>query len=118
MAAHGIIDRSVLKELYEIMEDDFVSVIESYLKSAPGLMHAIRDAVKAGDMDDLVKAAHPLKSSSANVGAMELSTLARELEFKGREHEVAGLVDTYNRTAEIFRRSVAELRSIAEQGRV
>lgn len=118
MAAHGIIDRSVLKELYEIMEEDFVSVIESYLKSAPGLMHAIRDAVKAGDMDNLVKAAHPLKSSSANVGAMELSSLARELEFKGREHEVAGLVDCYNRTADVFRRSVAELRLIIEQGRV
>jgi signal transduction histidine kinase/DNA-binding response OmpR family regulator/HPt (histidine-containing phosphotransfer) domain-containing protein len=118
MAANGIIDRSVLKELYEIMEEDFVSVIESYLKSAPGLMHAIRDAVKVGDMDDLVKAAHPLKSSSANVGAMELSAFAKQLEFKGREHEVAGLVDCYNQTADVFRKSVAELRAIAEQGRV
>ncbi|MEJ2592203.1 MAG: response regulator [Candidatus Thiodiazotropha sp.] len=118
MESRGSIDRSVLEELYEIMEEDFVSVIQSYLKSAPGLMHGIRDAIKAGDMDALVKSAHPLKSSSANVGAMALSQLARELEFKGRERDASGLVETYNRTAEAFRGSVGELREIVAQGRV
>jgi HPt (histidine-containing phosphotransfer) domain-containing protein len=118
MESRGSIDRSVLEELYEIMEEDFVSVIKSYLSSAPGLMHGIRDAVKSGDMDALVKSAHPLKSSSANVGAMELSHLARELEFKGRERDSSGLVETYNRTAEAFRNSVGELREIVAQGRV
>ncbi|MEW8049902.1 MAG: ATP-binding protein [Candidatus Thiodiazotropha sp.] len=44
MPASGMIDRTVLEELYEIMEDEFVSVLESYLKSVPGLMHGIRDA--------------------------------------------------------------------------
>ncbi len=116
MTVSGIIDRNVLEELYEIMEDDFVSVLESYLKSAPGLMQGIRDAVKSVDMDGLVKSAHPLKSSSANVGAMELSVLARELEFKGRQNDTNGLVDSYNRTAEVYRRSVSELKMIIEKG--
>jgi CheY-like chemotaxis protein/HPt (histidine-containing phosphotransfer) domain-containing protein len=116
MTVSGIIDRNVLEELYEIMEDDFVSVLESYLKSAPGLMQGIRDAVKSVDMDGLVKSAHPLKSSSANVGAMELSILARELEFKGRQNDTNGLVDSYNRTAEVYRRSVSELKAIIEKG--
>ncbi len=118
MGVHGVIDRSVLEELYEIMEEDFVSVIQSYLKSAPNLMHGIREAVQERDMDALVKSAHPLKSSSANVGAMELSALARELEFKGRENDGTDLVGCYNRTAEVFRKSLAELRSIAEAGRL
>ncbi|MEJ2620467.1 MAG: response regulator [Candidatus Thiodiazotropha sp.] len=118
MTSGGIIDRNVLEELYEIMEDDFVSVLESYLKSAPGLMLGIRDAVKAGDMDGLVKSAHPLKSSSANVGAMELSILARELEFKGRQGDANGLVSSYNQTAEIYRRSIAELKSIIDRGSI
>ncbi|MET0066380.1 MAG: ATP-binding protein [Candidatus Thiodiazotropha sp.] len=116
MSVSGIIDRNVLEELYEIMEEDFVSVLESYLKSAPSLMQAIRDSVKSGDMDGLVKSAHPLKSSSANVGAMELSILARELEFKGRQNDTAGLVDSYNRTAEVYRRSVGELKAIVAKG--
>jgi signal transduction histidine kinase/DNA-binding response OmpR family regulator/HPt (histidine-containing phosphotransfer) domain-containing protein len=118
MTSGGMIDRNVLEELYEIMEDDFVSVLESYLKSAPGLMHSIRDAVKAGDLESLVKSAHPLKSSSANVGAMELSILARELEFKGRQGDASGLVASYNQTAEIYRRSISELKTIVDRGSI
>ncbi|PVV23971.1 MAG: hybrid sensor histidine kinase/response regulator [gamma proteobacterium symbiont of Ctena orbiculata] len=118
MPANGMIDRSVLEELYEIMEDEFVSVLESYLKSAPGLMHGIRDAVKDRDMDALVKSAHPLKSSSANVGAMELSILARELEFKGRQNDTSGLVDNYNQAADVYRRTVAELKTIVDRGSI
>jgi signal transduction histidine kinase/DNA-binding response OmpR family regulator len=118
MSSHSVIDNSVLQELYEIMEEDFVSIIESYLKSAPGLIHGIRDAVKEGDMDALVKSAHPLKSSSANVGAMELSVLARELEFKGRENDRSDLVLCYNKAAEVFRKTVSELREIVERGTV
>ncbi|MES9968613.1 MAG: ATP-binding protein [Candidatus Thiodiazotropha sp.] len=118
MPASGMIDRSVLEELYEIMEDEFVSVLDSYLKSAPGLMHGIRDAVKDRDMDALVKSAHPLKSSSANVGAMELSILARELEFKGRQNDTAGLVDSYNQAADVYRRTIAELKTIVDRGSI
>jgi signal transduction histidine kinase/DNA-binding response OmpR family regulator/HPt (histidine-containing phosphotransfer) domain-containing protein len=118
MPASGMIDRSVLEELFEIMEDEFVSVLESYLKSAPGLMHGIRDAVKERDMDALVKSAHPLKSSSANVGAMELSILARELEFKGRQNDHSGLVDSYNQTAQVYRRTVSELKTIVDRGSI
>jgi HPt (histidine-containing phosphotransfer) domain-containing protein len=118
MPASGMIDRTVLEELYEIMEDEFVSVLESYLKSAPGLMYSIRDAVKDLDMDALVKSAHPLKSSSANVGALELSTLARELEFKGRENDTIGLVESYNQTADVYRRTISELKTIVDRGSI
>jgi CheY-like chemotaxis protein/HPt (histidine-containing phosphotransfer) domain-containing protein len=118
MPASGMIDRSVLDELYEIMEDEFVSVLESYLKSAPGLMHGIRDAVKDRDMDALVKSAHPLKSISANVGAMELSILARDLEFKGRQNDHSGLVESYNQTAQVYRRTVSELKTIVDKGSI
>ncbi|MCG8013092.1 MAG: ATP-binding protein, partial [Candidatus Thiodiazotropha weberae] len=118
MTSSGMIDRSVLEELYEIMEEDFVSVLESYLKSAPGLMLGIRDAVKSGDMEGLVKSAHPLKSSSANVRAMELSILARDLEFKGRQGDSNGLVASYNQTAEVYRRSITELKSIVDRGSI
>ncbi|MEJ2395188.1 MAG: hypothetical protein P8Z77_10490 [Candidatus Thiodiazotropha sp.] len=34
-----------------------------------------------------------MKSSSANVGALELSALAKELEFKGRQNDTADLVN-------------------------
>jgi signal transduction histidine kinase/CheY-like chemotaxis protein/HPt (histidine-containing phosphotransfer) domain-containing protein len=116
-STQGVIDRAVLGELYEIMEEDFVSVIQSYLKSAPNLMHGVREAVQNQDMEALVKSAHPLKSSSANVGALALSELSKELEFKGRQNDSRDLVNCYNKAAEVYRASVAELRAIVEAGR-
>ncbi|MGD9164009.1 MAG: response regulator, partial [Chromatiales bacterium] len=118
MSTQGVIDRTVLQELYDIMEEDFVSVIQSYLNSAPSLMRGVRDAVQNQDMEALVRSAHPLKSSSANVGAMELSVLAKELEFKGRQNDRNDLINCYNRTAEAYRKSVDELRAIIEAGQV
>ena len=41
-------------------------------------------AVVADDADALVRPSHTLKSSSSTVGAMRLSSVARELEMAGR----------------------------------
>jgi hypothetical protein len=49
---------------------------------------------------------------------MELSILARELEFKGRQGDANGLVSSYNQTAEIYRRSISELKSIVDRGSI
>jgi CheY-like chemotaxis protein/HPt (histidine-containing phosphotransfer) domain-containing protein len=110
------LDSTVLEELYEIMDDEFVSVLQSYLDNAPGLLRGIRDAVAAKDFDALVTPSHSLKSSSANVGGMELSMLARELEFKGRQRETKGMVEVFNQLAETYRHTTEELKQIVNQG--
>lgn len=112
----GVLDSTVLEELYEIMDDDFVSVLQSYLGNAPGLMNGIKEAVKGGNLEALVTSAHSLKSSSANVGAMELSILARELEFKGRQGDASNLVEIFSKAVVTYRRSMAELQRIVERG--
>jgi TMAO reductase system sensor TorS len=60
-------------------------VIEAYLKEAGRLLQTLREAVEKADREALKKAAHSLKSSSANVGAQRLSFLCKELEAMGEE---------------------------------
>jgi CheY-like chemotaxis protein/HPt (histidine-containing phosphotransfer) domain-containing protein len=60
-------------------------VISQYLESAPSLLASARDAEKKGDASALEKAAHSLKSSSGNVGAVKLVALCKEIETKARE---------------------------------
>ncbi|MDF1555010.1 MAG: response regulator [Deferrisomatales bacterium] len=55
-----------------------------YLEDAPVLADILRQAAAAQDGDALRKAAHSLKSSSANVGALGFSELCRKLEAVGR----------------------------------
>ncbi len=111
-----ILDRVVLEELYEIMDEDFVAILESYLANAPRLMNGIKTAIQSGDLEALVTSAHPLKSSSANVGAVQLSVLARELELKGRQQDQTDLPELYQQTLEVYRRSTTELEEMAQRG--
>src|SRR4029078_6369127 len=82
-----ILDEGVLAELRESTGGDigFVrELIETYLADTPVQLDAMSAAVEADDADALVKPAHTLKSSSATIGAMRLSAVARELEMAGR----------------------------------
>lgn len=82
-----ILDERVLTEVMETTGDDigFVrELVETYLADTPAQLEAMTAAVEADDAAALVRPAHTLKSSSATVGAMRLSSMARELEMAGR----------------------------------
>jgi histidine phosphotransfer protein HptB len=82
-----MVDEQVLEELRASVGDDtsFVrDLIEAYLTDSAEQVVAIEAALAADDADALVRPAHTLKSSSATVGAVELSALARTLEKAGR----------------------------------
>lgn len=64
-------------------------LIDTYLEDAPDQLVAMETAASAGALDDLVRPAHTLKSSSANMGATALADLCRSLEADAR----AGSVD-------------------------
>lgn len=82
-----IVDERVLGELMASTGDDigFVrELVKTYLADTPAQLEAMTTAVESDDADALVRPAHTLKSSSATVGAMRLSSIARELEMAGR----------------------------------
>jgi HPt (histidine-containing phosphotransfer) domain-containing protein len=82
-----VLDERILTEVLETTGDDIAFVrelVETYLADTPVQLEAMTTAVDADDADALVRPAHTLKSSSATVGAMRLSSIARELEMAGR----------------------------------
>ena len=82
-----MVDEKVLEELQASVGGDrgFVrDLIDAYVADSAGQLEAIEAALAAGDAEALVRPAHTLKSSSATVGAMDLSSLARTLEMAGR----------------------------------
>ncbi len=91
----SILDKEVLRGLYYVMGDEFVGLIESYMAHVPQLMGDIRAGIEARDLSQVIRPVHSLKSSSANVGAMRLSSAAREMEENARAGEqdkvIAGL---------------------------
>ena len=110
------LDSGVLQVLYETMEDDFVGILRSYLEHAPKLLNEIEQAVAENRLEALARAAHSLKSSSANVGAVQLSELARGLEHRGRQGDGADLTGAYQALFECYRNSTDALQRIVAYG--
>ncbi|MBA3007444.1 MAG: response regulator [Proteobacteria bacterium] len=72
-------------------------IIELYQQNAPALLRSIHDAVSSGDNLLLQEAAHSLKTASANLGAIKLAAICKELEDYGhqKKYEAAtSLIDT------------------------
>ena len=93
-AAAARLDGDALDRLRALQREGAPSIlgkiIELYVSTAPKLMSDIRDGIAAGDPERLSRAAHALKSSSANLGATTLSELCKELELLGRSGAVDG----------------------------
>ena len=63
-------------------------IIRLYLETSPDLIKAILDATESKDSTSIHEAAHSLKSSSANLGAIGLANLCKELEEMGKQDSV------------------------------
>jgi HPt (histidine-containing phosphotransfer) domain-containing protein len=83
----AIIDQATFDQLVEITggDLDFVDeLIDTYLDDAQTQLRGLEAAVAGGDVGELVRPAHSLKSGSMNVGALRLGALCRTLEETAR----------------------------------
>lgn len=77
----SVLDLSVIVNMREMIgEEDFQELIPKYIKSATVILDGLTVAEAEGDMQTIQRLAHSLKSSSANLGAMSLSNMARLVE--------------------------------------
>lgn len=86
-------DAAALEALLDMIGGDAAALselIESFLEEGPGLLARIEQAAGGGDAETLRQAAHTMKSSAADFGAMELSRLCREMEALGRAGRADG----------------------------
>ena len=81
------LDHQVLDQIRSLQPpggpDLLVRVIQAYLKEAAELLAKLKEAITRNDPKVAQRMAHSLKSSSANVGALNLSALFKELETLG-----------------------------------
>lgn len=91
-----IIDRAALNNLLATVGGDeafLAEMIDTFLDDAPKLLAAMHHAAAAANAEDLRRAAHTLKSNSANFGAMNLSKLCKALEEIGKSGALDGAAE-------------------------
>ena len=88
-------------------------IARSFASESEGLLASARAAASAERHDELHRAVHTLKSTSASFGALALSALCREAEARAKEGETEALEPLLDRIAEELARVRAALESLS-----
>ena len=91
----AVLDQTALANIRALerpgMPSLLARVVERYLDDAGRFCEQMRAALKGGDGEAIARAAHTLKSASANVGARRPTELCKVIEMDAREGDAAAL---------------------------
>lgn len=119
MSTHtdAAIDRKIIDELHDVMEEDLIDLLTLFLDNASKQIEEIARAIGNQHLEQIILPAHSLKSGSANVGAIRLSKLAKALEHAAREGQMEAVISEFAAIREAFESVRYELEVISEQER-
>jgi two-component system sensor histidine kinase/response regulator len=80
-AEEGSMDLSRLRVMRTMLEETFPSLLQVFVEDTPRRVTLMHDALGGGDRKGLQDVVHMLKGSSANMGAVRLASLCRDLEL-------------------------------------
>lgn len=84
------VDMKALDNIRALQPDEgpdlLAQVIELYLNDLPGQLQNLQQAAATFDASSVQKISHSLKSSSANLGAVKLVELFKDLEQQAKDH--------------------------------
>lgn len=105
-----IINMKTFDMLKDLMEEEFVDLLNLYIKDAPILFAQIRDSCSKADLEVLLRAAHTLRGSSLNLGAEKLAEVAMNIEtaaakgsLSDAEKLIPGLKSTMIETIKVLK---------------
>jgi signal transduction histidine kinase/CheY-like chemotaxis protein/HPt (histidine-containing phosphotransfer) domain-containing protein len=103
------IDGEVVRDLMEMMGSEFSDLVRVYLEDTPKSLAALARAAASGRVEGLVGPAHSLKSTSANLGALALSEMAKGIEQGARQGRLMA------EPAVLVAEAQSEFRRVAEE---
>lgn len=113
MADFPVIDPQAIENLRALNPDDndeFLREIAGiFLEDTPLRIAELEQSLGAGDISKFTRAAHSIKGSSANLGAMALRAVAEGLEHHARKDGLVGVAPQVGAIKTEFARAHAEL---------
>lgn len=107
---NALLDESDYIALQNVMGEKFKPLLQKYCHNAQALTDTIIQALQQKDADKLKQAAHPLKSSSAQVGAAALSGIAENLEELALQDNITAAFELLQPLQDIYHQTVALLK--------
>ena len=74
-------------------QDEMSELLVIYIESTESDLVKLQQALIEGDAKQVADSAHSIKGASANLGFMDIFSVAKNLEQKARENSLEGLAD-------------------------
>ena len=107
------IDRETLDRLKDNMGDDFEHLIPVFIESTQEIISALEQAFYNREVENFLRQAHSLKSSSANLGGFHLSEQAAALELEARSGKLPPSTEFIVNIKQAFGQMETELTNLA-----
>jgi len=112
------IDQTALQNLLQLIGGDkpsLVALIESFLTEGPVLVETLLSAQTDHDLESIRRAAHTLKSSARDFGAMELGSCCATLEAQCKANQVIDIDHQVSQISSEFNAIRNELQTFAAE---
>ena len=110
------INMEIVEELLSLSEDGdpelLVDLIQIYLDDGPTKLHEITEGLDTQDYDRVERAAHSLKGSAGNLGAVFVQQDCDDLQRASRQHSFAEVQTSVERLQSHYREAEVELQSL------
>ncbi|MDN5621282.1 MAG: Hpt domain-containing protein [Psychrobacter sp.] len=104
-----IINHEQFEDMRDLLEEDFVDLIQLYLHDSQKRIEALRAAQKEGDNANGFETVHALKGASANLGTTQLVRLSSQLQEYCRERRISEQADLIEEIAVALQRAEQEI---------
>lgn len=105
-----MISSEATSQMKDIAGDKIGVIMENYFKSSLKLIDDIKVGISENNANKIAMAAHPLKSSSNQVGAVKLGEIAKDVELSAKAGNLDGMdiklqqiTDLYTQSAKLLR---------------
>ena len=69
-------------------EEEYLELIELFIETSMSDLNKLHSAIEEGSAEKAVKAAHSLKGAAINLGLIELSEIAKQIEEKAHNDQL------------------------------
>jgi CheY-like chemotaxis protein len=116
------LDHSAIEAVRQLDPDGqdrlLARLIALYRDDSSQLLADIDNAMKSGDAEGVARAAHTLKSSSANLGATNVAAIARQIEHSARNGDLGDLPSSFTKLRAQRTVALSELEALENSSKV
>ncbi len=116
MTALPVIDHEAINNLRALGSEDDDSflkeIVALFLDDTPKRFEELRTSHAAADVVKFARAAHSVKGSASNLGAIRVRAVAEKLEYAAKENGLAGLETLIAELEAVFAEAQVELRKL------